>query len=278
VTTRVLLAALVAVAGVLVTGAASAPPAWAGAALVVVAVAWFTRDGANGIPPDAARPDPAPQPESQGHGRVWFPPPPTDKPGPEQVVEADGLVVRARIETRNWLLIPPPSVSPNPEYAAPTKHRIVLDMTWHGTEDAHVWIRPFVLERQRPTVGDILITHDTMQLKPEIEVLLDAEPACLRVVGHEDTPAVGVQIPIAAGKTKRLVLAALTDYDDVRWQLQFTSQPDDPASVKALELRTTAATGWAEYSPDGTVRPDNPNDYDREYTDRLGDEITDPPV
>jgi hypothetical protein len=273
VTTRVLLVALVAVAGVLVTGSASAPPAWVGAALIVVAVAWFTRDWADGT-----QPDPALRPEGQGGDRVWFPPPPTDGADRVQVVESDGLVVRARVETRNWLLIPPPSVSPNPDYAAPSKHRIVLDIAWHGAEDAHVWIRPFVLERQPPTVGDILFTHDTMQLKPEIEVLLDAEPACLRMVGQEDMPAVGVQIPVAAGETKRLVLAALTDYDDVRWQLQFTWQPDDPASVKAFELRTIAATGWVGYSPDGAVRPDNPNDYDREYTVRLGDGITDPPA
>lgn len=274
-TTRVLLAAVVVVAGVLVTGAASTPAAWVGAVLVVAAVAWFTRDRAQAAQPEPAQAAPTPQPAGENSVRVWLPPP-NAEPDQTWVVDADGLEVQARVETRHWLLIPPPAVSPTPDYAAPTKHRIVLDITWPGPEDAHVWFRPFVLERMPPTGGDILITHDTMQLKPEIEVLLDTEPACMRVVGYEDKPALGVRIPVPAGKTKRLVLAALTDYDDVRWQLQFTWQDDDPASLKAFELRTTAATGAAVYYPDGTVRPDNPNDYDREYTVRLGDGITDP--
>ncbi|MFI9811725.1 hypothetical protein [Saccharothrix variisporea] len=274
-TTRVVLAALVAVAGLLVTGSAASPAAWAGAVMIVFAVAWSTRDRTTVTPPSG----PAPEPAAPGSFRVWLqPPPPTDDPDGTQVVEVDGLVVRARVETRLWLLIPPPSVSPNPDYVAPTKHRIVLDMTWHGTEDTKVWFRPFVLERQPPTGGDILFTHDTMQLKPQIEVLLDTEPASVRVVGYEDMPAIGVWIPIAAGTTKQLVLAALTDYDDVVWQLQFTWQADDPTSVKAFELRTTANTGSVVYSPDGTVRPDSPNDYDREYTVRIGDGITDPPA
>jgi hypothetical protein len=269
--TRVLVTALVAVTGVLVTGAASAPPAWIGAALIVAAVAWFTRDRAHRTPPK-----PAPVPPRGRGGRVLLPPP-TGGPVWEQVVAADSLVVRARVETRNWLLTPPPSLSPNPDYVAPSKHRIVLDMTWTGTEDAHVWIRPHVLERQPLAAGDIVFTQATMQLKPEIEVLLDAEPACLRLI-KQDRTAAGIQIPIAAGEDKRLVLAALTDHDDIRWQLQFTSNGDDPASVRAFELRTTAATGWTKFMPDGTVLRDNPNDYDREYTVRLGDGITDPPT
>lgn len=269
--TRVLLTALVAVAGVLVTGSASAPAAWTGAALIVAAVAWFTRDWANRTPSK-----PAPVPPGGGGVRVFFPPP-TGEPVGEQVVDADGLVVRARVETRNWLLTPPPSLSPNPDYVAPSKHRIVLDMTWTGIEDAHVWIRPHVLERQPLAVGDVVFTQDTMQLKPEIEVLLDAEPACLRLI-KQDKTAAGIQIPIAAGENKRLVLAALADHDDIRWQLQFTSNGDDPASVRAFEFRTTAATGWTKFMPDGTVLRDNPNDYHREYTVRLGGGVTDPPA
>ncbi|USX55564.1 hypothetical protein [Lentzea sp. HUAS12] len=269
--TRVLVTALVVIAGVLVTGAASSPPAWIGATLVVAAVAWFSRDRANRTPPKLV---PAP---SRGRGvRVWFRPQASGPVG-EHVVEVGDLVVRARVETRNWLLTPPPSVSRRSDHVAPSKHRVVLDMTWTGTEAAEVWIRPHVLERQPPATGDVVLTDDTMQLKPEIEVLLDAEPACLRLV-RQDRTATGIQIPIAAGGNRRLVLAAVTDRDDVRWQLQFTPDGDDPTTVRAFELRTTAATGWAKFMPDGTVLRNNPNDYHREYTARLGDGITDPPA